>query len=53
MIATKRKTGVKRLFTAIMAVLMLCTVMATTAFAKKSANTTREMAGMSTVSRAF
>lgn len=34
MTATKRKTGVKRLFTAIMAVLMLCTVMATTAFAK-------------------
>ena len=32
--ATGRKTGAKRLFTAIMAVLMLCTVMTTTAFAK-------------------
>lgn len=34
MTATGRKTGAKRLFTAIMAVLMLCTVMTTTAFAK-------------------
>ena len=34
MTAKGRKTGAKRLFTAIMAVLMLCTVMTTTAFAK-------------------
>lgn len=34
MTATGRKTSAKRLFTAIMAVLMLCTVMTTTAFAK-------------------
>lgn len=34
MTATGRKTGAKRLFTTIMAVLMLCTVMTTTAFAK-------------------
>lgn len=34
MTATGRKAGALRLLTAIMAVLMLCTVMATTAFAK-------------------
>ena len=34
MTATGRKTGAKRLFITIMAVLMLCTVMTTTAFAK-------------------